>query len=148
MKIVRIVGARRTGKSTALESFIKAADMAGSGVFNLTGKDLPAVQEKLDWLANYHGRQGFTTFIVDECTVLVERALEDAQIDDAFAVIAHLPRAVAPPDKAGVMNLAHHLTQVAAQAGLIVTIERLPLKPLAMGNCCYEIATYPVRGAQ
>lgn len=55
---------------------------------------------------------------------------------------------VAPPDKAAVMNLAHHLTQVAAQAGLIVTIERLPLKPLAMGNCCYEIATYPMRGAQ
>jgi hypothetical protein len=43
-------------------------------------------------------------------------------------------------------KLAKHLIRRANELGRVVTIERRPLKPLAMGNAAYSIALRPVRG--
>ena len=55
----------------------------------------------------------------------------------------------AKPDPADlVIQAAQRLLEVANLAGLIVTIERRPLLPLAMGHNEYVIETRPMRGAQ
>lgn len=44
--------------------------------------------------------------------------------------------------------MAEQLIQHAQRAGLVVTIERRPLKPLAMGHAEYVIETRPAREAK
>ena len=52
------------------------------------------------------------------------------------------------PTADSVHDMAEQLVQHAQRAGLIVTIERRPLKPLAMGHEEYVIETRPARQAQ
>lgn len=47
-----------------------------------------------------------------------------------------------------VQATAQRLTELANLAGLVVTIERRPLLPLAMGHAAYVIETRPARGGQ
>lgn len=47
-----------------------------------------------------------------------------------------------------VHEAAQRLIELANLAGLVVTIERQPLQPLAMGHAEYVIETRPARGGQ
>ena len=51
----------------------------------------------------------------------------------------------ATPTPESVHEMAQQLVQHAQRAGLVVTIERRSLKPLAMGHQEYVIETRPVR---
>jgi hypothetical protein len=52
------------------------------------------------------------------------------------------------PDAALVHQVAHSLINLADQAGQVVTIERTPRKPLAMGHADYLVSVRPKRGAK
>jgi hypothetical protein len=49
------------------------------------------------------------------------------------------------PDAALVHQEAHSLINLADQAGQVVTIERTPRKPLAMGHADYLVSVRPAR---
>lgn len=51
------------------------------------------------------------------------------------------------PTPTTVQQAANELIALAYRAGQVVTIERRPLKPLAMGNAEYVVDIRPVRGA-
>lgn len=50
------------------------------------------------------------------------------------------------PGQDAVHEMALGLISLAQRVGVVVTIERQPLKPLAMGHAEYVIETRPVRG--
>lgn len=54
----------------------------------------------------------------------------------------------ATPTPDSVHEMALQLVQHAQRAGLVVTIERRSLRPLAMGHAEYVIETRPAREAQ
>lgn len=78
-----------------------------------------------------------------------------AAFDEWFAlgdaVKPAAPVAQADPselDKMLVLASALDLTEMAHKAGVVVTVERIPLTPLAMGHAAYVISTRPLRGGK
>lgn len=76
--------------------------------------------------------------------MLSEKAAEAFRVQQDIAMLTK--RLEPQHDRERVVSMAVYLTEVARQAGLVVTVERIPLKPLAMGHAAYEISTRPLRG--